>query len=239
MSLLLSAFAVVVLNPISILLILGLLIYYRKFYILGGFLAGILLPVALFLTTLTEDAASGLLLVMMVPPGVVVGVLLGFVIQRAVDKKRGTVQRGAKAIKYGLIAIFTLMIGFMAVLYIHEMYSNHKYEQSIEEKKYELRKQFEEEFREKAFDMGMKNDTYVLGFESGITIADYEDYDGLFAEGTLFFKTRGDKTHTEEAFQSFKSEMIQEFNRMKGRNTYQNLKLNDWAENNINIKLAN
>jgi hypothetical protein len=28
------------------------------------------------------------------------------------------------------------MIGFMAVLFIHEMYSNHKYEQSIEEKKY-------------------------------------------------------------------------------------------------------
>jgi hypothetical protein len=61
MSLLLSSFAVVVLNPISILLILGLLIYYRKFYILGGFLAGILLPVALFLTTLIEGATSGLL----------------------------------------------------------------------------------------------------------------------------------------------------------------------------------
>jgi uncharacterized membrane-anchored protein YhcB (DUF1043 family) len=44
---------------------------------------------------------------MMVPPGVVVGVLLGYVIQRAVDRKRGTVQIGAKAIKYGLIAVFT------------------------------------------------------------------------------------------------------------------------------------
>ncbi|PWW31394.1 hypothetical protein DFO73_102391 [Cytobacillus oceanisediminis] len=216
-------------------MIIGFLIYYRKFYILGGFLVGILLPVALFLASMTEGATSGLLLVMMVPPEVVVGVSLGYVIQRAVDRKRGTVQRGAKAIKYGLIAVFTLMIGFMAILFIHKMYSNHKYEQSIEEKKYELRKQFEEEFMETAFDMGMKNDTYVLGFESGITIAGYEDHDGLFAEGTLFFKTRGNKTHTEDAFQSFKDEIIQEFNRMKDRQTYQNLKLNDWAENNIRI----
>jgi hypothetical protein len=88
---------------------------------------------------------------------------------------------------------------------------------------------------ETAFDMGMKNDTYVLGFESGITIADYEDHDGLFAEGTLFFKTRGNKIHTEDAFQSFKNEIIQKFNCMKDRQTYQNLKLNDWAENNIRI----
>jgi hypothetical protein len=235
---LLPALTTILINPITILLLLGILIFYRKFYILTAFLLGIIVPIIfLFIVSMNEDGASGLYLILLIPPSVLIFTILGYIIQIIRDKKRG-ITRGNKVIFFLPAVIVVLVLGFIGIRGIMENYEQEQYQQTIKEKKYEERDLFVEAFMDKAFAMGMKNDTYVLGFDSRIFVADYENQDGLFAEGTIYFKKRGNKTHTEEAFNQFKSEIIEEFNRMKSKAPYNRLELNDWQHNNIKIVLV-
>jgi hypothetical protein len=235
---LLPVLTTVLINPITIILLLGILVFYRKFYILTAFLLGTIVPIIfLFFVSMNEESVSGLYLILIIPPSVLFFTILGYIIQIIRDKKRG-ITRGSKVIFYLPAVMVVLVLGFIGVRGIMENFEKEQYEQTIKEKKYEERDLFVEAFMDKAFAIGMKNDTYMLGFDSRIFVADYEDHDGQFAEGTIYFKKRGIKTHTEEAFNQFKSEIIEEFNKMKDKAPYNKLELNDWQHNNIKIVLV-